>query len=356
MERQDDAAQISRRLRGRRGSARRDRPRAGTVAAGLRPGQALSDRHHAAALRRLGGRRQDGAGRHPARGGPHQPRGGRQRPADRAPDRRLRVQGRRRPPQGGEARPRGQGGRPPGRLHVERLPRVHAGLGGAHDRQHDRRLPRHDDHHDALQPVHLPPLRLRARPGRRLRALSRRQARQALAHRLSGLRVRPVRARRVRGADQARGRRGGGRHRHPARHRGHDGVPRPDQRQLRRPLLRLRRQGRRDDRQPGLRPRAPEEVPVGRRRLDRRVHEPAGARGQDRGLRRPEPLPAGVRGAAEHALPPEVLRRGRGGLEEDRSVGPAPRPLRPVELRVDELPEARHPEVGLPRPRGLGVA
>ena len=59
-----------------------------------------------------------------------------------------------------------------------------------------------------------------------------------------------------------------------------------------------------------------------------------------------------LEGAAQHAGTQEVLRRGRGAAEEDRSVRPAARPLRAVELRGDERPQARHGEVEVPGPRG----
>ena len=54
-----------------------------------------------------------------------------------------------------------------GRLPLERVPGLHAGVRGAQDRQHDRRVPRHHDHHEQVQPLHLPALRLRAGAGRR---------------------------------------------------------------------------------------------------------------------------------------------------------------------------------------------
>jgi len=57
------------------------------------------------------------------------------------------------------------------RLPFQCLPRLHAGLGGAEDRQHDQRLPRHHDHRHALQQIHLPPVRLRAGAGGGLRPI-----------------------------------------------------------------------------------------------------------------------------------------------------------------------------------------
>ena len=52
-----------------------------------------------------------------------------------------------------------------------------------------------------------------------------------------------------------------------------------------------------------------------------------------------------LEGRAQHAVAQEVLRRGRRPAQADRSVRPAARPLRAVELRGDERPEARHGEV-----------
>ena len=50
-----------------------------------------------------------------------------------------------------------------------------------------------------------------------------------------------------------------------------------------------------------------------------------------------------------HAVAPQVLRRGQGAAEEDRSVRPAARPLRAGELRGHERAQARHGEVEVPR-------
>src|SRR2546428_80079 len=66
----------------------------------------------------------------------------------------------------------------------------------------------------------------------------------------------------------------------------------------------------------------------------------------------PHPSPPGPRRAAEHALPQEVLRGVPRAAQADRPLGAGPGPLRAVELRGDELPQARHAEVGLPRARG----
>ena len=123
--------------------------------------------------------------------------------------------------------------------------------------------------------------------------------------------------------DQEGGRRGRRHHRHSARHRRHDAVPVQDHRQLRRPVRHLLRQGRRDHRQPGLRSRPDQEVQMGRRRRDRRIDQPAGARQQDRGLRRHQPLRPGSRCAAQHAVAQEVLRRSRQSALQGRSIRPA---------------------------------
>ena len=148
----------------------------------------------------------------------------------------LRVQARRRPPQGREAGGRGQDRRPRRRLPLQRVPRLHAGVRGGQDRQHDQRVPRHHDHHQQVQPLHLPRLRLRAGAGGGVRALPRQQDGQEVAHRLSRLRLGPVDPRRLHRADQEERRRGRRHHRHPARHRRHDAVHLQDHRRLRRHL------------------------------------------------------------------------------------------------------------------------
>ena len=51
--------------------------------------------------------------------------------------------------------------------------------------------------------------------------------------------------------------------------------------------------------------------------------QPAGARQQDRRVRRDQPLCPGARPAAQHAVPQEILRRGRRAAEGDRPVRPA---------------------------------
>ena len=77
-----------------------------------------------------------------------------QRPAGRADRGRRRVQARRRPPQDREARGRGQRRRACGRLPLQHLPRLHAGVRGGQDRQHDQRVPRHHADHHQVQPLH----------------------------------------------------------------------------------------------------------------------------------------------------------------------------------------------------------
>ena len=69
------------------------------------------------------------------------------------------------------------------------------------------------------------PLRLRAGAGGGVRALSRQQDGQEVAHRLCRLLLGPVDPRRLRERDQEGGRRGRRHHRHSARHRRHDAVP-----------------------------------------------------------------------------------------------------------------------------------
>ena len=112
------------------------------------------------------------------------------------------FEARRRPPQGREAGGRGQDRRPRRRLPLQRLPRLHAGVRRGQDRQHDQRVPRHHDHHQQVQPLQLPALRLRAGPGGGVRALSRQQDGQEVAHRLCRLCLGPVDARRLRRGDQ----------------------------------------------------------------------------------------------------------------------------------------------------------
>ena len=190
---------------------------------------------------------------------------------------------------------RGQDRRPRRRLPLQHLPRLHAGVRGAQGPQHDQRVSRHHADHDQVQPIQLPALRLRAVAGGGVRALPGQQDGQEVAHRLRRLLLGPVDARRLRAGDQEGGRRGCRHHRHSARHRRHDAVPVQDHRQFRRHVRHLLRQGWRDHRQPGVRSRPDQEVQVGRRRRDRRVDQPAGARQQDRRLRRHQPLHPGAR-------------------------------------------------------------
>ena len=130
-------------------------------------------------------------------GRPHQQVRRHQRPADRADRRRRRVQARRRPPQGREAGGRGQDRRPRRRLPLQHLPRLHAGVRGVQDRQHDQRVPRHHADHHQVQPLQLPAVRLRAGAGGGVRALPRQDG-QEVAHRLRRLLLGPVDARRLR--------------------------------------------------------------------------------------------------------------------------------------------------------------
>ena len=135
---------------------------------------------------------------------------------------------------------------------VQHLPCLHAALRAAKGGQHDQRLPRHHDHRQQVQPLQLPALRLRAGPGRRVRALSRQQARQEMAYRLCRLCLGPVDQGRLCRGDQEGGRHGRRQHRHSAQHRRHDAVPVEDQRRFRRPVHHLLRQGRHQHHQPGL--------------------------------------------------------------------------------------------------------
>ena len=225
VEREDDSPALPRAVRERGGSAGGDHAGSGSLARGVRPGEAVQDRHAPALVGHRGGRRQDGARRRADGGGPDQQERRGQRAATRAPDRRLRVQARRRAAQGGEARGRRPDRRPRGRLPLQRMSGLHARLRGEQGRQHDHGVPRHHDHDDQVQPVHLPTVRLRAGPGSRRGAVPGEQDWQAVAHRLCRLRVGTVHARRLRRADQGRGRLGRRDDGHPARHGRHDAVP-----------------------------------------------------------------------------------------------------------------------------------
>ena len=239
--------------------------------------------------------RQDSAGRRPDGGRPHQQGGRHQRPAGRADRRGRRVEARCRPPQGREAGRRGQDRRPCRRCALQCLPRLHAGVGGIQDRQHGRRVPRHDDDHHEVQPLHLPAFRLCTRTGSGVRPIPGQQARQEMAHRLCRLRLGPIDPRRLCRADQETGRRGRRHHRHADRHRRHDAVSVEDIRRFRWALRHLLRQGRGDDRQPSLRSRPDQEIQIRRRRCGGGIDEPAGARQQDRGVRRHQPIRAVTR-------------------------------------------------------------
>src|SRR5262245_15938061 len=61
------------------------------------------------------------------------------------------------------------------------MPRLHAGIRGTQGGQHDRGMPRHHDHHQEVQPLHLPAIRLRTGAGGGVRTLAR-QAGQEVAH------------------------------------------------------------------------------------------------------------------------------------------------------------------------------
>ena len=193
---------------------------------GLRPGQALQDRHAAAPVGHRGGRRQDRPRRRADGGGPHQQVGRRQRPADRAARRRLRVQARRRPAQGGEAGPRGQDRRPRGRLPLQRLPGLHAGVRGAQARQHDQRCastprsPPAKCSRYTFRPFDFAPAQAVAFAPYMVNKMGKKWH-IAYADYAWGQSTRDAYVEQIKKA-------GGevvGHHRHPARHRGHDAVP-----------------------------------------------------------------------------------------------------------------------------------
>ena len=79
--------------------------------------------------------------------------------------------------------------------------------------------------------------------------------------------------------------------------------------------------------------------------------QPARARQQDRGLHRHQPLHPGARGPLNTPAHKKFFDEAVGAAEADRSVGPAARPLRAVELRGDERAQSRHGEVEVPGPR-----
>ena len=86
-----------------------------------------------------------------------------QRPSDRAGHLRRRELAGRCPPEDREDGARGQYRHPCRRLLVQHLHRLHAGLGGRQDHQHDQRLPRHHADHVEVQPLQLPRPRLSRR-------------------------------------------------------------------------------------------------------------------------------------------------------------------------------------------------
>ena len=184
--RQGHAPPPDRLWRGERRRARRHHAGAGALAGRLRPGQALQDRHAAAAVGRRRRRRQDGAGRH----------------------RRWRSTA--------STGPGGINGRPielivadyeskpdVGRRKAEKLvveDKVDAHVGGFLSNVCLACMPVFEEHkivnmisvcldtthhHHQVQPLQLPAVRLRAGAGGGVRALPRRQDGQEVAHRLS---------------------------------------------------------------------------------------------------------------------------------------------------------------------------
>ena len=104
---------------------------------------------------------------------------------------------------------------------LSNVPRLHAGLGGASDRQHDRRVPRHDDHDQQVQPLHLSAVRLCP-----AQAVAFAPIWSTISAR-GGTSPTPItpgasRPRCLHGADQEGGRRGREHHWDSPRHRRHD--------------------------------------------------------------------------------------------------------------------------------------
>ena len=259
---------------------------------------------------------------------------------------------RRRAPQDAEDGVGGRYRRPRRRLPLQYLPCLHAGLGAGQDRQHDQRVPRHHADHHQLQPLQLPPARLRAGAGGRLRR--RRSSRWARSG-TSPMPIIPGASRRATPMPSEIKKSGG-------EVVGTTGIPLGTADMT--PFL-SKISGNFD----GLFGIffGKDGVTIGNQAYDLGLtkkykwagdgsicefDQPAGARQQDRRLCRHQPLHPGVRGAARHALSQGLLRRSQGAAGQDRSVRPAARPLRAVELRSHERAEDRHGEVEIRRPQG----
>ena len=269
--------------------------------------------------------------------------------------RRLRVQARRRAPQGREARrsrtrSTSHEGGYLSNVCLACMPVYEE----AQDRQHDRRVPGHDDHAAQVQPLHLPAVRLRAGPGGggRRRTWSTRWAR-------SGTSPTPT----TRGASPPRTPSRPRSRRTAARSSARTGIPLGTADMT--PFL-SKISGSFDGLfgiffgpqgiafvQPELRPRphARSTSSPGDGAIAVSTNLPAlGSKAEGFvGIDRYVPVLEGALNTPYHK---QLPRRVDGPAQADRPVRPAARPLRAVELRGDQRPQGRHAEVGLPRPRG----
>ena len=269
-----------------------------------------------------------------------------------ADHRRRRVQARRRPPQDREAGGRGQHRRPRRRLPVQHLPRLHAGLRGGQDRQHDQRVPRHHADHQQVQPLQLPPYDYApAQAVAFAPYLVNKMGKKwhiAYADYSWGQSTRDAYAEEIKknGGEVV----------------GTTGIPLGTADMT--PFL-SKITGDFD----GLFGIffGKDGVTIGNQAYDLGLTKKYKWAG-DGAIAESTNLPAlgnkidgfiGINryipvfeGAARHAVPQDVLRRGQGAAGQDRSVRPAARPLRAVELRGDERAQDRHGEVEVPGPRG----
>ena len=278
-----------------------------------------------------------------------------QRPAGRTGDRRRRVRSptsRRR--KTSEAGGRGQHRRSRRRLPLQHLSRLHAGLAGGQDRQHDQRLPRHHADHQRLQPLQLPPARLRAGASGRHRArCSPRWARSGT----SPMPTIPGASRRATPMPREIKKNGG-------EVVGTTGIPLGTAdmtpflskiiRQFRRPVRHLLRQGRRDASvnqayDLGL----TKKYKMGRRRRDHRVR-PTCRRWATRSTAS-SPSTATSRCSRARSTRPthhKFFDEAKTRLVKVDPSRSAARPLRAVELRGAERDEDRHGEVEVRGPQG----
>ena len=229
---------------------------------------------------------------------------------------------------------RGQHRRPCRRLPVQHLPRLHAGLGGGQDRQHDQRVPRHHADHlasaTATASASTITRRRKRSPSARCSTKMGKKWHIAYADYSWGQSTRDAYAAEIKknGGEVV----------------GTTGIPLGTADMT--PFL-SKISGNFD----GLFGIffGKDGVTIGNQAYDLgltkkykwagdgaicRIDQPAGARQQDRRLHRHQPLHPGVRGRRSiRRTLHKLLRRGQEAAGQDRSVGPAARPLRAVELR-----------------------